>query len=84
MSRDKGERMSKTKTIHVEPSPEGWTVKEGSRRSGSYATKAEAVEAGRRLASQKQADQVIHNRQGRIEERNSYRREPFPPARERK
>jgi hypothetical protein len=77
MARDKGEGVSKT--IHVEPSPDGWTVKEGSRRSGSYRTKSEAVEAGRRLARKTGAEQVIHRRDGRIEESNSYRRDPFPP-----
>lgn len=67
------------KHVHVEPARDGWSVREeGSRRSAAYRTKAEAVEAGRRLARSSGARHLVHTRGGEIEESESYGRDPFP------
>ena len=65
--------------VHVEPLADGWAVKEGSKRAASYATKSEALEAGRNLAKKNRSHHVLHRRDGRIEERDSYGHDPFPP-----
>jgi hypothetical protein len=44
--------------------------------SGTFATKAEAVEAGRAEARRRNTEHVIHNEDGSIGERNSYGGDP--------
>lgn len=67
-----------SRNVHVEPASDGWAVKEGSKPARSFQTKAEAVEVGRRLAQANRSEHFIHRRDGRIEERDSYGRDPFP------
>jgi hypothetical protein len=43
---------------------------------GTYATKEEAVEAGRAHARHRETEHVIHNEDGSIAERNSYGGDP--------
>jgi Uncharacterized protein conserved in bacteria (DUF2188) len=50
---------------------------EGGKKFGAgYATKEDAVEAGRRQAQQDATEHVVHNEDGKIGERNSYGRDP--------
>jgi len=42
----------------------------------TYATKEEAVAAGRELAKKQKTEHVIHNLDGRIAERNSFGSDP--------
>jgi len=42
----------------------------------SYATKHEAVEAGREMARQRKVEHIIRNENGQIGERNSYGHDP--------
>lgn len=73
--------MAKRKNVHVEPADGGWAVKEGSSKSvGSYASKADAIKAGREIARKNGSEHIIHRRDGRIEEQDSYGTDPFPPA----
>mgnify|MGYP001807404453 CR=1 FL=1 len=44
--------------------------------TGPYATKAEAVEAGRDQARRVQREHIIKNENGQIAERNSYGNDP--------
>jgi hypothetical protein len=68
-----------SQNVHVEPALDGWAVKEGSKPAQSFQTKAEAVKVGRRLAQANRSEHFVHRRDGRIEERDSYGRDPFPP-----
>ena len=70
------------KNQHVVPHPDGWAVKgAGNQRATSvHETQAEAMEAGREIAINHSSELLIHNRQGRIRERNSYGNDPYPPA----
>jgi len=43
---------------------------------GSFRTKAEAVDAGRDLARERQVEHIIKNEDGQIAERNSYGNDP--------
>ena len=68
-------------SVHVEPVTGGWAVKHGSRETASYPTKEEAVKAGRELARKSRSEHIVHRPDGRIEERDSYSSDPFPPRR---
>ncbi len=71
--------MGRDHDVHVTPKGGGWSVqKEGKRGSKKYATKKEAVEAGRAMAQKARAHHVIHGRDGRIQQRDSYGTDPFP------
>lgn len=67
----------------IEVVPEGarWAVRrEGASRAASvHDTQAQAEVAGRRLAKKHQTELIIKDRHGRIERRDSYGHDPFPP-----
>ena len=73
--------MTRKRSQHVVPTKGGWAVK----RAGSpkatkvFATQQEAIERGREIAKNQQSELLIHGRDGRIREKNSYGRDPFPP-----
>lgn len=72
--------MSK-KNIHTVPHGDGWANRrEGaSRVSETFDTKQQAQQAGREAARRDNVEHLIHNKDGRIGERNSYGNDPFPP-----
>jgi len=54
-----------------------WVVEvEGGRARSSHATKAEAERAGRDLARKNKSELLIHRRDGKITERNTYGHDP--------
>jgi hypothetical protein len=67
--------------IHVVPHEDGWaTKKEGAERAGGiFETKADAVEQAREQAKRERLDVIIHGRNGRIQDADSYGPDPFPP-----
>lgn len=69
------------KDIHVVPHSHGWaTKKEGKERAGSvHDTKAEALEQAREQAKREHVEVVIHRKDGRIQDSDSYGSDPFPP-----
>jgi len=72
--------MSK-RDIHVVPHPDGWAVKrEGAERATSvHERKVDAVEAGRASARQDEVELVIHGKDGKIQDSDSYGNDPHPP-----
>ena len=72
--------------LHVVPRNDGWAVRtEGrSRATSVHPSQREAIEAARKLAKQHAAQLVIHGRDGRIRNRDSYGNDPFPPKQPRK
>jgi hypothetical protein len=74
--------MSK-RSNHVVPSKKrgGWTVKKSgsSRASQSFDRKEDAVKYGRELSRKEKTELYIHKRDGKIQDRNSYGKDPFPP-----
>ena len=66
---------------HVVPHKDGWAVRgAGSQRpSRVHPTQREAIEAGRNIARNQGTELFIHDRQGRIRERDSHGNDPFPP-----
>lgn len=73
--------MSKSRPVHVVPSEGKWAVRpEGAPRPVSHhATKSAAEAAGRTLAKREETELVIHGRDGRIQDRDSFGSDPFPP-----
>lgn len=72
--------MSK-KNQHVVPHSGGWAVKgEGNAKASSvHSTQSAAESAARQSAVRTGSEVFIHGRDGRIRERNTYGRDPFPP-----
>jgi hypothetical protein len=66
---------------HVVPSGDAWNVKKAgaAKASSTHKTQAAAVAAATKIAKNQQSEVYIHGRDGRIRERNSYGKDPFPP-----
>lgn len=81
-SADRRARMPKG-DVHVvyRPGEKKWAVEvEGRLKASSlHETKDPAEKAGRATAQQNRAELLIHTRDGTIEERNTYKRDPHPP-----
>jgi len=68
--------------VHVVPNKDnGWAVRsEGAKRSDSrHGTQAEAVDRAREIAQNRRTEVVIHGRDGRIRDTDSYGNDPCPP-----
>lgn len=73
--------MSRKRDIHVVKRPEGWAAKrEGASRAGSvHRTQKEAIEKAQGTARRERLEVVIHGRDGKIRDSDSYGPDPFPP-----
>jgi hypothetical protein len=73
--------MPNPKNVHVVQRGSQWgTLREGSSRtSGNFDTQGEAIQSGRDMARQGGGELLIHGRDGKIRERDSYGHDPFPP-----
>ena len=69
------------KNQHVVPKDGGWAVHgEGnSRASSTHETQKGAIEAAREQAQKQGSEMIIHGRDGKIRERNTYGKDPHPP-----
>lgn len=67
---------------HVVPHKSGWAVKgAGTSRSASvHGTQGEAINAARKAAKRQGSEMLIHGENGRIRERNTYGKDPYPPS----
>ena len=73
--------MSKTRSNHVLPNPNGgWTVKkEGSGRAlRVFENREDAIRYARHISIAERSEIVIHSRDGRIRDKDSYGRDPAP------
>jgi len=73
--------MSKKKDVHVVPHKDGWaTKKEGSGRAGSvHDTQKKAIDKARDQAKRGKTEVVIHGKDGKIRDSDSYGNDPHPP-----
>ena len=64
--------------VHTVYKNETWIneLEEGKKLPGNYATKEQAVAAGREQAMSDKTEHVIHRQNGQIENRNSYGNDP--------
>lgn len=69
------------KNQHVVKHPDGWAVRgEDNVKVTKIAdTQYEAIDIAREIAINQNSELLIHGRNGRIRERNSYGGDPFPP-----
>ena len=69
------------KNQYVVRNGDRWGVRgEGNRRlTGSFDTQREAIERGRDIARNQQAELRIQNREGQFREAWSYGNDPYPP-----
>jgi len=69
------------KSQHVVPRDGRWAIKGAgsSRATKVFSTQREAIEAGRDIARRQGSELLIHGRDGRIREKNTYGKDPFPP-----
>lgn len=69
------------KNVHVVPHDDGWAVKkEGNNRASSvHPTQKEAMDAGRNIAKTAKSELVIHGRDGKIRDSDSYGNDPPRP-----
>jgi uncharacterized protein YdaT len=75
-----GAKMSQ-KSQHVVPNGAKWSVRRAGaeRASGVFSTQKEAIDKARELAKHQGTELYIHGRDGRIRERSSFGKDPFPP-----
>ena len=66
---------------HVVQRDEGWAVrKEGAERDTSlHPTQKEAIDAATEISKNQKVEVFIHDRHGKIRERNSFGNDPYPP-----
>jgi len=69
------------KNQHVVPHEGGWAVRgEGNNKVTSVTeTQREAIEQGRRLSQNERSEVVIHGRDGKIRDKDSFGKDPNPP-----
>jgi len=69
------------KDIHVVPHKQGWaTRKEGASRAGVVTpTQKQAIDKARDQARRDKVEVVIHRKDGRIRDSDSYGSDPNPP-----
>lgn len=69
------------KDQHVVPHDRGWAVKSpGSERATVVSpTQKEAIERAREIAKNNHSEVVIHGRDGKIRDKDSYGNDPNPP-----
>ncbi len=73
--------MPKKSNQHIVPAKDGWAVKRaGSTRATKvFDTQEEAIAKGREIAKNQRSELLIHGRDGRIREKNTYGRDRSPP-----
>ena len=69
------------KNQHVVKRDDGWAVRGtgNSKDTSHHNTQQEAAEAARNIARNQKSEVLIHGRDGKIRERESYGNAPFPP-----
>jgi len=73
--------MSK-KEHYVLPTSDGdWGIKKsgGEKNIKKFATKNEAISAARKISQNQGSELVIHNKNGKITQKDSHGRDKFPP-----
>ncbi|RUQ31728.1 MAG: DUF2188 domain-containing protein [Candidatus Competibacteraceae bacterium] len=71
------------KSHHVVPNPNGgWDIKKGGgEKSIKHTdTKQDAVDIARQISKNQQSELVIHNKDGKISQKDSHGNDPCPPV----
>ena len=74
----------KPKDVHTVPKQGGgWVNKVGGEVVSKHRTQENASERGRSIAKQNKSEHLIHGRDGKIRDKNSYGDDPNPPKNKR-
>lgn len=70
--------MTRKKDVHVVRRDEGWAVRRenGQRDSSHHSTQADAIAAARETAKRERLEVVIHGRDGKIRDSDSFGNDP--------
>jgi uncharacterized protein YdaT len=73
--------MSKGKNQHVTPKGDSWQVKGAGNDKATKITETqkEAIDAAKEIAKHQQSEVVIHGKDGKIRDKDSYGHDPNPP-----
>jgi uncharacterized protein YdaT len=73
--------MAKGKDQHVVPHQDGWAVKGSgnSRATSIQPTQQKAIQDAVQIAKNQKSEVVIHGRDGKIRDKDSFGHDPFPP-----
>ena len=73
--------MAKKRNQHVVPARDGWAVKGAGAQKATkvFDTQREAIAAARQIAVSQRSELLIHGRNGKIRDKNTYGRDPHPP-----
>nr|WP_319399003.1 DUF2188 domain-containing protein [uncultured Carboxylicivirga sp.] len=74
-------QIMKKKNVHVVPKGDNWAVKSaGSTRPAKVTgTQKEAIDRAREIAKNNNSEMLVHGRNGRIRQKNSFGNDPHPP-----
>ena len=69
------------KNQHVVPNGQNWAVKGAGNQKYTriVTTQKEAINIARKIAKNQQSELVIHRKNGKIRDKDSYGNDPFPP-----
>jgi hypothetical protein len=69
------------KNQHIVPRGGQWAVRGAGNKKDTrlFDTQADAIAHGREIARNQRGELVIHGADGRIRDKSSYGRDPFPP-----
>jgi hypothetical protein len=69
------------KNIHIVPTGAGWAVKREGQKTplSEHRTQENAANAGRPVAKHTRVELVIHGRDGKIRDKDSFGHDPNPP-----
>lgn len=69
------------KNQHVVKHPDGWAIKGAGnvRATKVVETQTEAIQIAREIAINQESELLIHGRNGRIREKNSFGNDEYPP-----
>lgn len=69
------------KNVHVVPRKSKWAIQKEhkTRASKLFETQKEAVSEAKEMAKKSKSELLIHGKNGKIREKNSYGNDPYPP-----
>ena len=71
-------RKDEVHTVH-KAGGSGWVNKVGGQTKSEHRKQSNAIHTGKNLAKDLETEHVIHGRDGKIREKNSYGNDPYPP-----
>lgn len=74
--------MSKGKNQHVSPKGDSWQVKGAGNQkaTATVPTQRKAIDIAKEIAKNQNSEVVIHGKNGKIRDKDSYGNDPVPPV----